>query len=203
MRSITFVLTFLICFAVSIHTPYLKEVELLCFVLSFALGAVVISLSKHKILHFEKFTFRWLLVAFFLGLTYGIGKFITKYFLLDHAVGSSKNIDLIGFIETILFLVIMQPLLEEFLFRGIFFDDIKRFLGIRWAILLTSISFVFLHIKNFDINPVHESIFLMLPGTFIYTYLKLKTDNFLVSYTAHSTYNLTVILLLLISTQIA
>ncbi|WP_406667375.1 lysostaphin resistance A-like protein [Gallaecimonas sp. GXIMD1310] len=197
MRSIAFILCVFLTFAISLQIPILKSRELLCLVLSCIIGAGVTSLSKYKILDFDKVTVKWIYNAFILGLLYGCIKFYAKYYILDHVMGSSKETDIKNFIETLTFIVIIIPLLEEFFFRGILFDDIKRMLGNKAAILLTSILFITLHIKNFSINPMHESVLLMLPGVFIYVHLKLKTNNFLVSYVAHLTHNLTVFLFLL------
>lgn len=200
MRSIAFVLSVIVSFVIFLQIPFLEENELLCLIFSCLIGGGVTTLSKYELINFNEVTIKWFRNAFILGLIYGCLKVYTKYFILNHVMGSSKETDIINFIQTLIFIVIIMPFLEEFFFRGILFDDIKRVLGNIGAILLTSILFILIHVKNFTINPMHESIALMLPGIFIYVYLKLKTNNFLVSYVAHLTHNLTVFLCLLILT---
>lgn len=201
MRSIAFILSVFVSFAICLQIPFLKGIELVSLVFSCVIGVLVTLLSRHKILDFSEVTSKWAGYAFIFGLIYGCFKFYTKYFILDHAIENSEFTDMKSFIETLILVILLMPLLEEFLFRGILFDDVKRALGNKVAILLTSSLFISLHLHNFTINSTYESVALMLPGVFIYVYLKLKTNNFLVSFIAHATHNLTAVLLLLILIQ--
>jgi membrane protease YdiL (CAAX protease family) len=196
MRSITFLLITAFCFTISIQIEFFKGLELFCLILSCSIAVFVLTFSRHKILEPHKIQIKWIYFAVTLGLIYGCFKFYSKYFIFSHVIGSSKEADVTTFIETVFFIVIVIPLLEEFFFRGILFDDLKRMLGSISAIIITSTFFILLHVKNFNTNPIHESIAIMLPGVFIYVYLKIKTNNFLVSALAHISHNATVFLIL-------
>jgi membrane protease YdiL (CAAX protease family) len=82
----------------------------------------------------------------------------------------------------IIYTVLMAPIVEEMLFRGILYPAIKQAGFPNLALWGTSLAFAFIHLS--------APIFLPLTVlAFALTYLYEKTDNLLACIVAHSTFN--------------
>ncbi len=98
----------------------------------------------------------------------------------------------LGFI-TRFHLVIITPLVEEFLFRGAIFSALSRARGVKFAFIATSIIFIILHIENFDYWLGLVSVGLVSVGLII---LRLRFGSLIPCIIAHSVYNVSLLLLL-------
>ncbi len=84
-------------------------------------------------------------------------------------------------------LILIGPILEELLFRGLILKVLKRFFNIRNSIILSSVLFAMLH-QNFI-----QMIYTFMLGI-VFANIKEK-DNILYSIYAHMVYNCMAILI--------
>lgn len=86
--------------------------------------------------------------------------------------------------------VLLAPVFEEILFRGLFYSALRRRLGPRAAVVVNGLIFGALHFE-----PLYM-ISLVLVGM-VLAYLYEKTDSLFAPMTAHALYNLCVVLIAL------
>src|SRR5574341_1579342 len=98
---------------------------------------------------------------------------------------SPLNIILIG-----IFIVGVAPFFEEVFFRGFIYPLIKKFLGFRWAMILSSVFFATLHFSFLAFLPI------TCIGLFL-AYLYEKTGSLFSSIAFHSLNNLVAVLVVI------
>ena len=90
---------------------------------------------------------------------------------------------------TMFFIVGIQPIAEEFFFRGFLFDKIEKFAGGSIAIVLTAFLFGLAHMSYGKIFPVIMPILIGI----ILGYIVYRTKNLYSSIIAHVVFNITVL----------
>ena len=175
--------------------------DLATLLLAPVVGIFTLKLFNLKIIEAPRIELKWFKAAIFLGAIYAFLKLFIKLFIFEHNI-ETYSLELSKLLENIFMIIIFMPILEEFFFRGILFDDLKKVFGIVFSIMFTSIAFIFLHLQNFSDGEILGSIFAMIPVIFLYNYLKIKTNNFLTSYSAHLTHNIIVFSFVTISYRV-
>ncbi len=82
--------------------------------------------------------------------------------------------------------IILGPLFEECVYRGILYSPYRKKYGPKIAILLTALFFYIVHLGS---NPIHIFVYAILAGV-----LYEKTESIISTIIAHSAYNLFVLL---------
>lgn len=198
MRTLTFLsITLIAIFTIISFVEYSphQQHKVLIAVLASLIGALSLLLFKEPIIQNKRIANEFFIYAFIAGLVYAIFKFISHVYVLDKPLESNRVLSIELFVIEMLLFCLFLPFLEEFIFRGILFDDLRKKFGALVAIIITSTLFLYLHIKGFNENYVKESLIIMTPGVALYVYFKLKTDNFLVSTIVHTTHNSFVLLM--------
>ena len=102
---------------------------------------------------------------------------------------------IMGFVSV----VILAPILEEFMFRGILYNFFKRFLNRFFSIILTSLIFAFFHFNNFqgyaNITIITALFFFSLFLNFLYE----KQKSLISCISLHATFNLITTIQLILS----
>jgi len=196
MKSLIFITAMLLSFMLILQTSFDSTYSSLSFPLACLIGAVCVILLRKPLIENKQVEGKFYLYALLAGILYAGLKLSLKAAVFNHQLMQPSQETLEAFIIFGLSTFLIMPFVEELFFRGILFDDIKRKLGLKVAIVLTSLGFIGIHLPGFDVNPVWQSILVMLPGVFIYVYFRLKTNNFLVSTVAHVTHNITIFALL-------
>jgi uncharacterized protein len=81
--------------------------------------------------------------------------------------------------------VLMAPVVEEFAFRGVFFQGMKRRVGLWPAALVTAVVFAAVHVEVQQ--PLYSSAFVLLGVLFAWTMHRF--GSLLVPIVAHATFN--------------
>lgn len=101
----------------------------------------------------------------------------------QHAVSSLQNAQTMGTrLYMIVFAVLIAPIAEETLFRGILYPTIKKYGNARLAFWITSLGFA----------AIHQSMAIFIPLTVLammMVWLYEKTNNLLTCIAAHSLFN--------------
>lgn len=143
-----------------------------------------LKLKKNKIGIVVAISFITTIVAFFCVVAIG-----TMFILLGYDLENASNIpdlELYFSLPSLLIIILLQPIAEEFFFRGFLLDKISSILGIIPAIIVTSILFGIAHISYGNIYPAITTIFVGL----LFAYVVVKTNNLYSSIIAHVLYNL-------------
>ncbi len=92
---------------------------------------------------------------------------------------------------SLLFLIlIMGPLVEEILFRGFLQNYLKKFLKVKWAILITSLLFAALHFdRSSGLNNIPLIASLLVFSLYL-GYLYQREGTLFASFGLHMTFNL-------------
>ena len=99
---------------------------------------------------------------------------------------------------TMFFLVGFQPIAEEIFFRGFLFDKIEKFAGGIFAIVITAFLFGLAHMSYGKIFPVVMPILIGL----ILGYIVYKTKNLYSSIIAHIVFNITVLMIVYVGSEL-
>ncbi len=91
-------------------------------------------------------------------------------------------------------LVILAPLTEELIFRGILLSRLLRSMALWWAIITQAAVFALIHLSKPEAIAVLPGLFLI---ALVLGYAALKTGNLSLPLTLHAGVNLTAVLLLL------
>ena len=190
MKSIFFVISLFIIFFLLVAFGWAQQAPELYFGVSCLVAIGLLSLFKGTLFKYTDLDRRLLALSLTLGILYAICKLYFNIYIFE----IDLDIDDLGpstfnLLEKIIFLGLFMPLLEEFFFRGILFDDLKKWLGVNSAVVGSSVLFLLVHIHKFESGMILKSLLLMLPGVIIYTYLRLKTNNFVNSFIVHATHN--------------
>ena len=120
-----------------------------------------------------------------------IGLFI-HYLLFDYFISEDMPIYQSYSIGYIISLIVLAPIFEELIIRGIILENLLKKNSSLKAIILTTIIFVVIH---FDLT---NAISLIICSTF-YCWVYIRTKNILICMFLHSLYNVAVILSSMIS----
>ena len=88
----------------------------------------------------------------------------------------------------VVFAVIVTPLVEELLFRGVLFPVVARSLNTFWAVILVSVLFGLAHMATY--GPDAYSIVQSLVAGLYLTWLRARTRSLTPSIAAHAALNL-------------
>ena len=94
------------------------------------------------------------------------------------------------------FAAIGGPIIEELFFMAFFYNALKRYAGVLWAMLATSAVFAALHAHIVGFVPI------MVLGI-ILAYLYEKTGTIISSITVHVIHNLTMVLFVFLAKQVS
>lgn len=189
MKTLVFLTTSFIFLIVAFIVEQNETWEVAAVLIAPIVGILALKLFKFEIIEGPKVELKWIKRAVLLGIIYAFLKLLLKLVAFEHQIEPSST-EFKKFLEHIFMAIVLMPLLEEFFFRGILFDDLKKMFGVAISVLVTSTAFIALHLHHFADGEVITSIIAMLPGIVIYNYLKIRTNNFLVSYAAHLTHNI-------------
>ena len=106
-----------------------------------------------------------------------------------------KEKDSAFLIYTSIFTSMLGPVIEEVFFRGFMYNAFKKYIGIFWAVLLTSALFAGLHTNIVGFLPI------MTLGILL-AYLYEKTGTLVSSITVHTIHNLSMVLFVFLIRQI-
>lgn len=177
---------------------YISLIDLLAFVLTLfrfrSVNAFLKDRYNLKALS-EKKTYLYIVLAF-------AANYFLQYFILDVMMfeQAGSQIDLFGldrinpgFINSILLVlafVVIAPIVEEVLFRGLIFGFLDKKVGFNWALYISSISFGLLH-------PGHR-LSTTISGM-IFVYLYKKTESLWALIVLHAAWNAVAIFMLMSS----
>ncbi len=88
--------------------------------------------------------------------------------------------------------IILHPIIEEFIYRGVIYNRLKKISSVRIAIIISAIFFSFTHIPNYGFNIKIFTITII--GIFL-AYSYEKTKNIWTSVFIHSIYNFWVLIM--------
>jgi hypothetical protein len=193
MKSIVFFVCSLTLFVILKVTNLDIGHDIFAILISSLIIAIVMPIFRSSLREVKYVEKKILLQAFIAGLIYGAFKYSKLLFIGGEGFETSDLID--NWTTTVLVICFLFPIIEEFIFRGILFDEIREKFGNKITIFITSVGFLYLHLSNFSEDSQVLSTLFMLPGVAIYVYFKIKTNNFFVSAIAHSTHNSVVLFL--------
>jgi len=91
-------------------------------------------------------------------------------------------------VAMVVFAVIVTPLVEELLFRGVLFPVVARSLNTLWAVILVSVLFGLAHVVTY--GPDAYLILQSLGAGLYLTWLRARTKSLVPSVAAHTALNL-------------
>lgn len=141
-------------------------------------------------------------------LKYYIYNFILNFFvlMLAQSSASSNQSQVVQLMQqkqifTFFLTIVFAPIVEEIIFRGVIFQQLKQWVSVNMAIILSALSFGFLHIfQALLVGEWKEWIFLFpysLIGIF-FAYAYTKTNSIYTSIIMHMITNLIASLLVLL-----
>jgi hypothetical protein len=134
-------------------------------------------------------------IAVIFGAATAILALFLKFSIFSHSLGAETKGSLSDYYIYMLSTILLMPVVEEFFFRGVLFNDLTKRFGILSSGIITAILFMFAHFNRFENNPFFEVLSYMVPSAFLYTYLRVKTGSFYCSIAAHITHNATIVIL--------
>jgi len=93
----------------------------------------------------------------------------------------------LGNIVIVFSVLVVAPIIEEIIFRGVFFTSFRKYFGQKWAIFIVSFLFTFAHYPQ--IKEHVERIIFMFILSFMITYVRAKTGSIKVAIILHNLYN--------------
>ena len=97
------------------------------------------------------------------------------------------------------FAVLLAPLMEELIFRGVLFAIFEDQVGLRFAIIITAVLFTAMHIPEY--LGAWNHIFLLLIVGLVFSFVRGITGSLVPSVLLHTAYNLCQVVLLFIATD--
>lgn len=79
--------------------------------------------------------------------------------------------------------ILISPLLEEIVFRGVLFEEIRNNIDSKYAIIISAILFAIIH------GNITQGIYALIVGLYL-GYLKSKFDNIIIPITVHILMNI-------------
>lgn len=155
---------------------------------------------KLQFLALLKFNWRWSLVAIFSGVVFAVAvHYASLYFVNEHAVSqlrdqSLHNIFSAGYLSAIaglLLFVLLAPIAEEYLFRGLLYDSFSQKFGVFGAVLVSSLVFTGFHLLEY----AGYWLALLAIGLLavLLAILRYNSQSIIHSMLCHAVYNLTII----------
>jgi membrane protease YdiL (CAAX protease family) len=86
---------------------------------------------------------------------------------------------------------LLSPLVEEFIFRGLLYPMLKKYVGVFWGCVFSSLLFSYIH------DNVLSFTLLFLFSVYL-TYLYEKNNNLLIPIASHAFFNIIMLTLMLI-----
>ncbi len=129
--------------------------------------------------------------------------FIVEFMLIQLGVkqedlGNIQDLEGLFSPVSLFLLVAIQPVAEEFFFRGFLLEKIEGFAGQNIAIISTSILFGVAHLSYGKLYPAIIPIFIGI----IFAYIVIKTKNLYAAIIGHVLFNVTSFLLYIIAKSI-
>lgn len=138
------------------------------------------NIKKNKItLKFN--SFKEVLFCTILGIVSSLLLNIIMYDLGINSTSQNVNISIISIAST----AVLGPIIEEFIFRGIIYNKLKKVFSIKFSIVLESILFAIYHLN------LIQGIYALLFGIII-TYIYEKRQNIMAPILVHCIGNLTI-----------
>ncbi|MDL2270600.1 CPBP family intramembrane metalloprotease [Methanobrevibacter sp. OttesenSCG-928-I08] len=132
---------------------------------------------------FNRFSFKHILFIVLINIFFSCGMIIVSDLFLDSLSYSIiPSLKIIGVLSGIISSVIIAPLFEELLFRGIILQKLNKRLGIIVSILISSILFGIIH----DLGGIFSAFIFGICMCILY----IKSNNILVPIFAHALNNL-------------
>jgi membrane protease YdiL (CAAX protease family) len=136
----------------------------------------------------------WYVLAFIVGIaTPPLGGWLTE--LLAHGQTVSQNVEELSRnapenlrLPLAMVMVIVGPLIEELLFRGVLLSALMRRLSTAWSVAISAVLFGVMHLEGLDFK------WFALPGLILLAvglaWLRLKSSSLWPAVLAHGVYNL-------------
>lgn len=136
----------------------------------------------------------WYVLALIVGIaTPPLGGLLTEW--LAHGQTVSQNVEELGRhapeslrLPLAMVMVIVGPLIEELLFRGVLLSALMRSLSAAWSIAISAVLFGVVHLEGLDFK------WFALPGLILLAvglaWLRLKSSSLWPAVVAHGVYNL-------------
>jgi membrane protease YdiL (CAAX protease family) len=102
-----------------------------------------------------------------------------------------KTKDGANFYEIFWFAGLLSPVVEEIIFRGIFYPMLKKHIGVFWGCVISSLLFSFIH------DNALSFALLFLISVFL-TYIYERNNNIIVPIASHAFFNIIMLTLMLI-----
>ena len=141
---------------------------------------------------FSKIRFRYILVIVFLNIFFSYGMlYLSNYlliqfpsidYLINFSINSMSLLNYLPLIGSFISTVVISPISEELIFRGVLLNRLKLYVPALFAVLVTSLLFASLH--NFG-SIISAFVFAMCMAI-----LYIKTENICVPILAHFLNNL-------------
>jgi membrane protease YdiL (CAAX protease family) len=147
---------------------------------------------------------RWYVLAFIVGVvTPPLGGWLTE--VLAHGQAVSQNVEELSRhapenlrLPLAMVVVIVGPLIEELLFRGVLLSALMRDLSAAWSIAISAVLFGVVHLEGLDFQ------WFALPGLILLAvglaWLRLKSSSLWPAVLAHGVYNLFALIALFATT---
>jgi len=89
--------------------------------------------------------------------------------------------------------LLIAPLIEEFIFRGVFFSGISNSIGVFLSAVITTVIFIVVHIPEaMHYWPAFVGIGMLAIATILF---RIKTKSFIPSIAVHFSYNLVIVIM--------
>lgn len=129
--------------------------------------------------------------------------FVVEFMLIqlgfsEDELGNIQDLEGLFSPVSLFLLVAIQPVAEEFFFRGFLLEKIEGFAGKNIAIILTSILFGVAHLSYGKLYPAVIPIFIGI----IFAYIVIKTKNLYASIIGHVLFNVTSFVMYIIAKSI-
>ena len=146
----------------------------------------------------------WYVLAFIVGIvTPPLGGWLTE--LTAHGQTVSQNVEELSRhapenlrLPLAMVMVIVGPLIEELLFRGVLLSSLMRSLSAGWSIMISAVLFGLVHLEGLDFK------WFALPGLILLAaglaWLRLKSSSLWPAVVAHGVYNLFALIALFATT---
>ena len=107
-----------------------------------------------------------------------------------YAIGMDSGFGILAYVLDFILAVVIAPISEELLYRGVLFNRLKIRKGVYWGLLISSVIFGIGHYYGED--PLMHVISAMIFGMLMCA-LYLKTDNIMICMAVHFLSNLSLL----------
>ena len=162
-------------------------IHILLYIIVYTTTAFVYStpniLKIHKAFGIKLVKFKYVLLAVFLAILL----WVLDYFyqikvlntnMLSEAISINNTIRNSRITSVFISMVIIAPMVEEILFRGIFLQTINNYLNNHWSAFIISLCFASIHF-SLSLFPI------LFIASWVYVWLTLKTKSIIPAIIAH------------------